>query len=332
MEASEAPAHGLGAKSRIVTLLVVAVIVALALVALPGIGDIRNRLGNANGGWIAWAAAFSVLSMFGFVRALWAVFDRAVPWRRAVVLGFAEQGANVLMPAGGVSGPALGVLVMRRAGVPGDLAARRHAALFLATSAVSLVALLLAGTLLAVGILPRDVALSAVVAPAGGAAAVLLGSLAVALRRPRASEPHSRIGRALHFIHGGARATLEVLLHGDRLFVLGAVTYFAADVLSLAAAFHAVSAAAPPVGVFVVAYTLGHAGALLPTPGGIGGTEGGLIGAFSAYGASPAAATAAVLLYRVFQLGLPAVLGGLCMLRIRRQLARGSRSPLATEA
>ena len=44
------------------------------------------------------------------------------------------------LPPGGVSGPALGAVLMRRAGVPGDLAATRSAALFMLTSAVSLAA------------------------------------------------------------------------------------------------------------------------------------------------------------------------------------------------
>ena len=71
----------------------------------------------------------------------------------------------------------------------------------------------------------------------------------------------------------------------------------------------------------MLAYTIGHAGALLPTPGGVGGTEGGLIGMFVVYGAPVDVATAAVLAYRVFQLGLPAILGALSMLRIRALLA-----------
>ena len=61
------------------------------------------------------------------------------------MLGFAEQGANVLLPAGGAGGPALGALVMTRLGVPAELAAGRHAALFLITSAVSFGALVLSG-------------------------------------------------------------------------------------------------------------------------------------------------------------------------------------------
>jgi hypothetical protein len=42
---------------------------------------------------------------------------------------------------------------------------------------------------------------------------------------------------------------------------------------------------------------------------------------FAAYGTPLDLATAAVLGYRVFQLGLPAILGGLCLLRIRSRLA-----------
>ena len=71
----------------------------------------------------------------------------------------------------------------------------------------------------------------------------------------------------------------------------------------------------------MLAYTLGHAGAWLPTPGGVGGTEGGLIGMFVAYGTPLAPAAAAVLAYRVFQLGLPAIFGAISLLRIRYVLA-----------
>ena len=88
-----------------------------------------------------------------------------MPWRRALVLGLAEQGANVLLPAGGAGGPAFGALVMRRVGVPAELAAQRHAALFLATSAVGFFALVIAGTGEAVGLLPGDAPLVATRCP-----------------------------------------------------------------------------------------------------------------------------------------------------------------------
>jgi uncharacterized membrane protein YbhN (UPF0104 family) len=103
--------------------------------------------------------------------------------------------------------------------------------------------------------------------------------------------------------------------------IAGAVSYYAFDVACLACSFQAFGGGGPPLGIFVLAYTLGHAGALLPTPGGVGGTEGGLIGMFVAYGTPLSLAAAAVLAYRVFQLGLPAICGAVSFLRIRHVLA-----------
>jgi uncharacterized membrane protein YbhN (UPF0104 family) len=298
----------------------VAIAGVVALLTLPGIEEVRERLSSAQPGWILIAAACSLGSMFGFVRALWAAFDRMVPWRRAVVLGFAEQGANVLLPAGGAGGPALGVLVMRRAGVPPGLAAERHVVLFLATSAVSFAALALAG--LGTALLGEASPVSTLLPAAAAIAAI---ALALAFARWTPPQGLGVLGRVWRFVHGGLRTTLHVLRRGDRLLIVGAISYYAFDVAALAATFQAFGGGAPPLGEFVLAYTIGHAGALLPTPGGVGGTEGGLIGMFVVYGAPADVATAAVLGYRVFQLGLPAILGAISMLRIRRALADESR-------
>jgi uncharacterized membrane protein YbhN (UPF0104 family) len=310
---------------RLALLLAGFVVVVAIILTLPGVDDVRDRFASTRPGWLAVAACCSLASMFGFVRALWAAFDRRIPWRRAVTLGFAEQAANVLVPAGGLGGPALGALVMTRAGVPAKLATERHAVLFLATSAVSFVALALAGVLVASGVLGADEPLALTLGPAAAATAVLAVAIGVARSRPPGPSPRGRIGQAIwsarRFIHDGLSATWELVSHGDRYLIAGAVGYYAFDVGALAASFRAVGAHAPPVGIFVLAYTLGHAGALLPTPGGVGGTEGGLIGMFVAYGSPIAGVTAAVLAYRVFQLGMPAILGGACLLRIRRYLS-----------
>ena len=302
-------------------MVVVGIAVAL-LATLPGVSEVRDRFASAQLGWIAVAAACSLVSMFGFVRALWAAFDRVIPWRRAVVLGFAEQGANVLLPAGGAGGPALGVIVMRRAGVPPDLAAERHIVLFLATSAVSFAALALAGIGTAIF---GDEPAVATLLPAGIAILVLAAVAAFARFDPPTHRPSGRVMsvvlRVWRFVHRGVRMTVHVLVHGDRLIAVGAITYYAFDVAALAASFAAFGGGAPGLGAFLLAYTIGHAGALLPTPGGVGGTEGGLIGMFVLYGASLSHATAAVLGYRVFQLGMPAILGAISMLRIRKLLA-----------
>jgi uncharacterized membrane protein YbhN (UPF0104 family) len=323
-----APASGVDGRAiarRGALFAVIAVAAAVGIGALPGVDEVRDRLTGADPRWLVAVAACAVGSMFGFVRALWAVFDRIVPWRRALVLGLAEQGANVLLPAGGAGGPAFGAYVMRRVGVPGDLAAQRHAALFLATSAVGFFALVLAGTGEAIGLLPGDVSLAASALPAAGAAAMI--ALAVIYARlppapgPAGGRIRTAIWRLRRFLHDSVGTTVDLLQHGDRLLIAGAIGYYAFDVASLGCAFQAFGGGAPPAGVFVLAYTLGHAGALLPTPGGIGGTEGGLIGMFVAYGTPLDLAAAAVVGYRVFQLGLPAVLGAISLLRIRYILA-----------
>jgi uncharacterized membrane protein YbhN (UPF0104 family) len=324
-QGTESGVDGRAIAKRIALFAVIAAVAVVGLSALPGIDDVRDRLAGADPWWLVAAAACSVGSMLGFVRVLWAVFDRIVPWRRALVLGLAEQGANVLLPAGGAGGPAFGAFVMRRIGVPPALADKRHAALFLATSAVGFFALVLAGTGEALGILAGDVSLAASALPAAGAAALI--ALAVVYARlppsPRPAEGRvpTAIWRLRTFLHDSVATTVDLLRRGDRLLVAGAIGYYAFDVASLGCSFQAFGGGAPPVGVFILAYTLGHAGALLPTPGGVGGTEGGLIGMFVAYGTPLDLAAAAVLGYRVFQLGLPLVLGAISLLRIRYVLA-----------
>lgn len=68
--------------------------------------------------------------------------------------------------------------------------------------------------------------------------------------------------------------------------------------------------ATPPITGVGLAYLLGQLGALIPVPGGIGGTKAGLIGALVRYGSATATATAAVLAYRALLLVIPATLGG----------------------
>src|SRR4051794_17119741 len=169
---------------------VVAVIAGVGLAALPGVDEVRDKLSSANPAWIAAVAFCAFNSMMGFVRALWSAFDRVMPFRRAIVLGFAEQGANVLLPAGGAGGPAFGAFVMRRLGVPADLAGQRHAALFLATSAVTFFALVFAGFGESIGLLPGDVALAWTLLPALGASAAIVLAILFA-RSDTPEEPAS---------------------------------------------------------------------------------------------------------------------------------------------
>jgi uncharacterized protein (TIRG00374 family) len=84
----------------------------------------------------------------------------------------------------------------------------------------------------------------------------------------------------------------------------------------------------PVFGVLVLGYLIGQLGNLIPVPGGIGGTEGALIGIFALYGVNLTEATAAVLLYRLFALLVPAALGAPAFILLRRKLTRADQPAL----
>src|SRR5262245_3851210 len=207
----------------------VVVLVVVGLMAFPGISEVRDEFSDADPKWLVAAALLELGSMLGFVRALWSVFDRVMPWRRALVLGLAEQGANVLLPAGGAGGPAFGAYVLRRIGVPAELADQRHAALFLVTSAVSFVALAFAGFGVALGILPGDASLAATLLPA----VIATVAIVLAILWARADAPPERergklatlLWRVRRFVHNGVRPTVAPLPHGAQLLNVRAIPH-----------------------------------------------------------------------------------------------------------
>jgi uncharacterized membrane protein YbhN (UPF0104 family) len=87
----------------------------------------------------------------------------------------------------------------------------------------------------------------------------------------------------------------------------------------MGAAFEALGGGGPALGLFVLAYTIGHAGAIVPLPG---SAEGGLVGGFTLYGAPLSLAVGGILLYRVFHAGVPFLLGALGLADMSRQRRR----------
>jgi uncharacterized membrane protein YbhN (UPF0104 family) len=124
----------------------------------------------------------------------------------------------------------------------------------------------------------------------------------------------------------GVRESVSVLRAGRPQAIGGSLGYMAFDIGVLAACFAATGSTPPPVAVLVLAYTIGQLGGLIPLPGGIGATGGGLIATFVLYGTAIAPATAAVLLYRAVQLGVPALLGPPAFVLLHRALLRADTS------
>jgi Lysylphosphatidylglycerol synthase TM region len=192
-----------------------------------------------------------------------------------------------------------------------------------------------AGTLMAVGIGPaRSLWLTAV--PSVASAAVIVLVLALPRLGPgTAPSGASRLRRAIssarRAVIGGTAEAVEVVRERDPLVLVGAIGYWAWDNAVLWAAFHAVGADVP-LTVVLMGYLIGQLGGLLPLPGGVGGIDGGLIGTLVVYGAPAAAATAAVLVYRLILFWLPLLAGGVAFASLRRALDEGRRADLCDPA
>jgi uncharacterized membrane protein YbhN (UPF0104 family) len=295
---------------------------AVVATQLPGLSEIGHQLAGADTNWIVAALILELASTAAFAVAFHGVYDRHTSPRASTSMSLAVQGMNIVLPSGGAGGLAVGAVLLDRAGVPRSFAASRTVALFLITSLVSFVAVVIAGFGVAAGVLGGEASLLFTLLP--GALALLLVVAVFAL--PRSQGPVNRastgrLGMALasarEYLRDGVGASAELLRSGDRLVIAGAIGYFAFDVAALAAAFHAVGSAGLPIGLLVLAYTLGHGGALIPLPG---SAEGGLIGVFVLYGMDLPTATAAVLAYRALHAGVPMLLGAIGLADARRLL------------
>jgi uncharacterized protein (TIRG00374 family) len=103
--------------------------------------------------------------------------------------------------------------------------------------------------------------------------------------------------------------------------VVGALAWWVFDIAVLWASFNAFGHA-PPIAVVVMAYFVGQLGNLLPLPGGVGGVEGGLIGALIAFDVNTGLAVVSVLVYRGFNFWLPTIPGAIAYLQLRRTVHR----------
>jgi uncharacterized membrane protein YbhN (UPF0104 family) len=308
-------------------------LVAIAVVVVtlvPGLGELRNRFAHAQAGWIVIACGFEVLSVLAYVPAFRGVFCTRMSWGTSYKIGVAEEGAGTLFPLGGAGSLALGVWALRRGGMPAEEIARKTVAFFLLTSAPSVVLLLLLGAGLATGILPGGggpllTVLPAVVAAGAIAATLALRRLARGgegwLRRHGEGSRWVRLAPALAATSDGVDEAVHQLRQANPLLLAGLVGYLVFDQLAFWASFRAIGAS-PEVAPIWMAYLIGQLGNWIPVPGGIGGVELGLVGALVLYGLPALTATAAVLLYRVIELWIPAVLGIAAFVQLRLLLKR----------
>lgn len=313
---------------------VVVGLVVLGLVALlaPGLGQVRGLISDASPGWLAVGVALEALSSASYVAMFRPAFCTRLSWRSSAEIGLTELGVGSIVPASGAGGVALGAWFLTRAGMATHVVAQRSIAFLLIKSSVNFVAVVVIGVAMALGVGPDRSPLLTVL-PASLAAITLVGVPVAARRLARAGARRSdgRLRTVAISIHEGVGEAGRLLRTGDPLLLGGAVGYWVFDNLVLLAAFHAFGQS-PPLIIVLMAYLVGQLGGALPIPGGLGGIDGGLIGALVLYGVAAAPATAAVLLYRVVLFWVPLIMAVPAFASLRRGMDHPRRSDLCTAA
>jgi len=317
--ASRGDAYARQLRASILGLLVIIIVVVALISALPGLDDISGPLSHASTTWLLAAIGLEYLSCVGYVLTILLAFPRGrtIPTAR---LAWAELAANAVLPAGGLGGLGLGAWVLTRKGVPSARIAERSTVVFMLTSAASVVALVSVGLGLGLGLLPGPRAAVLTFLPAAIGLAVLCAALAGARTAERIANrsKRPRVASTVMSLARGVDATNAELRRGNWKLI-GPLGYFAFDVATLAATFAAIGVH-PPIAALAMAHLVGQLAASIPIPGGIGVVDGGLVAALVLYGVDFAPATAAVLLYRAIALVLPAILGTIAFLILRRSL------------
>jgi len=129
-----------------------------------------------------------------------------------------------------------------------------------------------------------------------------------------------RAARVPAVMSSGMRDALSRIRHRDPACA-GAVAYWAFQIGVLWACFRAFGDS-PTLAVLVLGFFVGMLGNLLPLPGGIGGVDGGMIGAFAALDVDFGLAAVAVLAFRALTFWLPTVPGVVAYLHLRRTVDR----------
>jgi len=291
---------------------------------LAGLNQTWGQLRHGDPLWLAVGAVLELLSIAGYAALFGTVFGRdaeRIDWKVSLQIPLAGIAAIRLLAAAGAGGVAVTVWALRRAGMAARVIACRMVATYVLQYSVYLGALIVCGLGLRWGLFSGEAPFALTVIPAAFSAIVVVLVASMGLvpqdferRLSRLATRSGRIGRfAARFATapatlGSGVRTAESLIKQRRVGLLGAVAYWGFDIAVLGVSFRAFGSVVP-VAVLVMGYFLGTLGSLLPLPGGIGGVEGGMIGAFAAFGIPGSRALIAVLAYRAISFWLPTLPG-----------------------
>jgi uncharacterized protein (TIRG00374 family) len=330
-------------KRLLQTGLVVLLLLAAIYVLLPRIVGIKGavgQLGDATPAWLVVALAFCVLMFFSYVALFRGVVGERVAsleWSESYQITMAGLAATRLFSAGGAGGIVLTYWALRKAGMERRQTACRMVAFLVLLYAVYMVALVVFGVLLRVGVLSGEAPVGLTIVPAAIAGALLVVGLLIALIPDDVERRLSHFAQGYRFhrlarrlatapatLSRGIRTAIDFVRNPSRggLAVVGAVGFWACNIGILWASFHAYDVHIP-LGVVVQGFFVGMVANLIPlAPGGVGAVDAGMIGTFVLFGLPSSEVFAAVLTYRLAAFWLPIPPGIVAFFQLRRTVAR----------
>jgi uncharacterized protein (TIRG00374 family) len=343
----EMPKMGITRERAVLFGLFVVSAIAFLYFVLPQLGDVKDTWGKLDQGdpiWLAVAFGLQLAATASYIAVFQGVHvppGYPIRFRESYQITMAGLAATRLFAAGGAGGVALTAWALRRSGMPRREVAERMIAFLVLTYAVYMLALIVCGFGLRWGIFRGSAPYGVTMVPAYIALIAIAIFLAITFlpadlgRRLSGWRPKtSRLGRVLRFLAsgperlgGGTRFALHLVRHPDWA-LLGTLGWWGFNIGVLWASCKAFGHA-PPIAVVVQAYFVGLLANLLPLPGGIGGVDGGMIGALIAFDVDPGVAVVAVLVYRGFAFWLPTLPGAIAYLQLRRTVARWRQERLA---
>ncbi len=303
-------------RNGFITLVLGGALAAGLLLAVPGLKGVATTVSHMKLQWVAVAVALEILSCASYIVAFLQVFDRA-PWRLGARVALSEEAFGAAVSLGGVGSLAVGVWLMVERGAPAGRVTQRSAVLFLYTSAINVITLILAGLGLFLGLSgPSNPLLSILPAAVGTLALVVFLLLPRYVDRIVGRMGPGRLHTVLTETATSVRDTERLMFRPDGRIV-GAIGYLWFDIAVLFACF-AAAGQTPPLAPVVLAYQIGYLSNFIPVPGGIGVLDGSMIGMLVLYGLGGTVATAATLAYHAIALWIPAIWGTIAFIVLQK--------------
>ncbi|MBL0887792.1 lysylphosphatidylglycerol synthase transmembrane domain-containing protein [Myceligenerans indicum] len=279
--------------ARTVVMLTLTIVAVAVVVGTISFDQIAEAVRGANPWWVAVAYAYGLITWVGAGLTLVAFSPVRVSLFRATMTQAAGSFVALAAPAG-IGPAALNLRLLTQRNVAMPMAVATVALVQVSQFVVTVLLLIVMSVFTGEGVLVELPPASALIALGGVAVAVVAILLVPQVRRwvlgfirPRLRQVWPRLASMLS--HPGR---LALGIAGNLVLTLGYALTFDACLRAFGESLALVDVA--------LVYLVGHAlGALLPTPGGLGGVEGALTAGLAAAGLSPALAVSGALLYRV---------------------------------